>query len=286
MDGHIRQHSAVGTVDHQRTRYIPVHLLVGLDQRVDHVAEDVDDLRPGNRVCGAEIAVADVIEIAPCCHLRYGGTGVLGDPVRVGVRQVRRLRLNTERAGYHGYRLLAGNGVPRQGLAVVAQVYPGGVEFQNSLLPVDPRRVREGLRPGDRLKLQKAVHDTGESAPGDGGVRAERTVLVTLDDMVLLAPLLDAVLGPVALCIGKRHGGNNGQSSPQRGGGQPFEKSGMMHDGSFLSVFVGEFFKKTPQPVWAAVLCHLCNSACCHYTKWKCWGQDPRKVFHGNIMSP
>ena len=161
----------------------------------------------------------------------------------------------------HGHRLLAGDGVPCQCLAVGTQVHSGGVKLQDGILPVTPRRIGESLSSGDGLELQKTVHDASKSATGDGIVGMERAVLIALDDMVFLAPFLDTVLGPMALRISKRHGGHHSQSSPQRSGSQPFEKSDMMHDGPFLSVFVGRYFKKAPQPEWAAVLCHLCNSA-------------------------
>ena len=150
--------------------------------------------------------------------------------------------------GDHGHRLLAGDGVSRQGLAVVSQIHAGGVELQNGILPVVSRDIGEGVRSGNGLKLQKAVHDARERAPGDGLVRAEGPVLIALDDAVLLAPLGDGGLGPVAGCIGKRGGRRQSQRGGQCRGKQSFWQSNMMHGSSFLSSFVVSLLKKTPRP--------------------------------------
>ena len=247
-NGHTGQRSAVRAADHQGAIYIFPVRLRGLDQGLDHIAQNVDDLRPGDGVRGTEIAVHGVVHIAPDRHLRHRGTGIFRNLVRVSVGQPGCLRVDVEGTGDHGDCLLAGNGISRQGLAVVAQIHPGGVQLQNGLLPVIAPDVREGLHRRDRLEMEKTVHDARESAPGNGGVWSEGPVLIALDDAVFLAPLIDGSLGPVAFRVGKGPGGGQQQPGSQRPAGQPSRQLKSFHGSSFLSVFVGSYHRKTPQP--------------------------------------
>ena len=85
-----------------------------------------------------------------------------------------------------------------EGLAVVAEIDPGGVELQDRALPVVPGGIGEGVRRGLRLVAEEAVQDTGKGPPGDGVIRAEAAVLIAPEDAVLPAPAVDGALGPVA----------------------------------------------------------------------------------------
>ena len=135
-DGHVPQIGPLRRVDHHGARRVGVIGGVGLDQHLHHIVQDRHDLRPGDGVRGAEIAVGGVGDIASGGHLRKIGPGILRHLIRVQIVDVRRLPHQAEGPGDHGHRLLAGDGVPRQGRAVVAQVHAGGVELQDGLLPV------------------------------------------------------------------------------------------------------------------------------------------------------
>ena len=200
---HVLEHRALRGVDHQ----VPLHILgvgdIRLDQCLDHIVQDRHDLRPGDGIRGAEVAVGGVGDVPSGGHLRQIGQRVAGHLLRVQIVDRGGLAGDVKGPADHGDRLLAGDGVPGQSRAVVAQIDAGGMELQDGVLPIVP--VQVGKRPGrgGGLEFQEAVQDAREGAPGDGVVRPEGAVIIAADDAVLLAPLGDGGLRPVARGIRK-----------------------------------------------------------------------------------
>ena len=202
-NGHVPEGRPLRGVDHHRALHVPGVGDIGLDQRLDHVVQDRHDLRPGDGLRGAEVAVRGVGDVPSGGHLRQIGQRVAGHLLRVQIVDRGGLAGDVKGPADHGDRLLAGDGVPGQSRAVVAQIDAGGMELQDGVLPIVP--VQVGKRPGrgDGLEFQEAVQDAREGAPGDGVVRPEGAVVIAADDAVLLAPLGDGRLRPMARGIGK-----------------------------------------------------------------------------------
>ena len=210
-DGHVLEAGPLRRVDHHRALHVLGVGGAGLDQHLDHVVQDRHDLRPGDGVRGTEVPVGGIRDVAQGGHLRQIRLRVIRHLVRIQVIDRCALPRDVEGPCDHGHRLLAGDGVPGQGLPVVAQVNAGGVELQDGILPVVPAQIRE--RPGGRgaLEFQEAVQNARKGAPGDGVVRPECAVLIAVDDAVLLTPFRDGGLRPVARRIGKGRPGRQYQ---------------------------------------------------------------------------
>ena len=233
------QRRSAGGIDQQRSVRIFGIRCGGLHQNIHHIVQNAHDFRPGDGIRGPEIAVGRVRDVPAPGHFCHISPCIVRHliPVRVGQRGG--ISFDLEGAGDHSHRLLAGNGVGRQRHPVVAQVYAGGMQFQDLCLPIGSRRIRKCRRRRYRLKFQKAIQNTGKCSPGDRLIRPERPVIITVDDPVLLTPLGDSIFRPVSGCIQKGGGLGKGQGSSQYCGQEPFRQLHMSHESPFLSIFVG-----------------------------------------------
>ena len=133
---------------------------VFLDQRVDHVAQNIDDLRPCDRIRGAEAAVGAVRQVAVGFKLRYIGQRIFRNRAAVCIADGSGLRRNAKGSADHGHRLLAGNGAGRKRLALIAQINAGSMELQDGVLPIGSRRVGKGICRRGRLKVEKPIQNS------------------------------------------------------------------------------------------------------------------------------
>ena len=199
VDPHVVEDDAVLGADHGGAGDILAVLPALLPEAGDQVAEDVHHLRPGDGLVGPEQpALPHVVEPAVFQHGDKVALGVVGHVPGVVKGDVPLGLPQGEGPGDHGHRLLAGDVVVDEGLAVVAEIDPGGVELQDGALPVVPGGIGEGVRRRLHLVAEEAVQDAGEGPPSDGGVRAEAAVVIAPEDAVLPAPAVDGALGPVA----------------------------------------------------------------------------------------
>ena len=213
VDLHVMQDHAVPGADHGGAGHILAVLPALLPEAGDQVAEDVHHLRPGDGLVGPEQpALPHVVEPAVFQHGDKVALGVVGHVPGVVKGDVPLGLPQGEGPGDHGHRLLAGDVVVDEGLAVVAEIDPGGVELQDGALPVVPGGIGEGVRRRLHLVAEEAVQDAGEGPPSDGGVRAEAAVVIAPEDAVLPAPAVDGTLGPVARRVRVGGGGRPGQS--------------------------------------------------------------------------
>ena len=81
--------------------------------------------------------------------------------------------------------------------------------------------------------MEKAVQNPSKRTPRNGIIRAERTVIIALNDAVLPGPFVDGLLRPMPCCIGKGRRGHGRAAHGQQSRRQPASKL-LFHNRSFF----------------------------------------------------